>query len=148
MAIISTGAIAKALMPGVNQFFGNAYNELPMELPEIFPMYRSDKNFEEDVDMYGLGLATVKQEAGNIAYDTFGQAFVKRYVHVVYGLGFILTREHVEDNQYMDLAAKRARMLAFAMRQTKENVAANVLNRAFNSSYTGGDGLELCSTAH
>jgi hypothetical protein len=34
------------------------------------------------------------------------------------------------------------------MRQTKETVAANVYNRAFNSSYTGGDGKELCATDH
>ena len=148
MAIVNTGMVAKALWPGVNQFFGLSYNEYPAEHKEIFQMYRSDKNFEEDVDMYGLGLASVKQDGGNISYDVFGQGFVKRYVHVTYGLGFILTREHLEDNQYMDLAEKRARMLGFSMRQTKENVAANVLNRAFNSSYTGADGLEMCSTAH
>ena len=34
------------------------------------------------------------------------------------------------------------------MANSKQVKAANVLNRAFNSSYTGGDGLELCSTAH
>ena len=34
------------------------------------------------------------------------------------------------------------------MSNAKQVKAANVLNRAFNSSYTGGDGLELCSTAH
>jgi len=34
------------------------------------------------------------------------------------------------------------------MANAKQVKAANVLNRAFNSSYTGGDGLELCSTAH
>jgi len=34
------------------------------------------------------------------------------------------------------------------MANAKQVKAANVLNRAFNSSYTGGDGLELCSLAH
>jgi hypothetical protein len=34
------------------------------------------------------------------------------------------------------------------MRQTKEIVAHNVYNRAFSGSYTGGDGVSLCSTAH
>jgi hypothetical protein len=34
------------------------------------------------------------------------------------------------------------------MSQTKQVKAAAVLNNAFDSSYTGGDGLELCSTAH
>jgi hypothetical protein len=34
------------------------------------------------------------------------------------------------------------------MSQTKQVKAAAVLNNAFDSTYTGGDGLELCSTAH
>jgi hypothetical protein len=33
------------------------------------------------------------------------------------------------------------------MRQTKETVGANVLNRAFNTSYTGGDGATLIASA-
>lgn len=148
MAIISTGSVAKALWPGVNAFFGLAYNEHPLEYTEIFDTEKSEMNFEEDVNVYGLGLATVKDEGANVAYDTMAQGFLKRYVHVTYGLGFIITREAVEDNQYLKLAKQRTEALAFSMRQTKENVGANVLNRAFNNSYTGADGLELCSTAH
>ncbi len=148
MAIISTGSVAKALWPGVNAFFGLAYNEHPLECREIFNVEKSDKNFEEDVNVYGLGLATVKDEGANIAYDTMAQGFLKRYVHVTYGLGFIITREAIEDNLYMKLAEQRAKALAFAMRQTKENVAANVLNRAFTSTFTGADGKELCATDH
>lgn len=148
MAVINTGALAKALWPGVNKWFGLAYEEYPVEYKDIFKEERSEKNFEEDVNAYGLGLAVVKPEGENIAYDSMAQGFLKRYVHTTYALGFIITREAVEDNQYMELAEKRAKALAFSMRQTKENVGANVLNRAFNSSYTGADGLELCSTAH
>lgn len=148
MAIISTGSIAKALWPGVNAWFGLAYNEHGMEYPDIFKMERSEQNFEEDVNVYGTGLAPVKDESANISYDEMAQGFVKRYVNITYGLGFIISREAVEDNLYMKLAEQRAKALAFSMRQTKENVAANVLNRAFNSNYVGADGLELCSAVH
>lgn len=148
MAIINTGALAKALWPGVNKWFGLAYDEFPIEYSDIFAETRSEKNFEEDVNAYGLGLAVVKPEGENISYDSMAQGFLKRYVHTTYALGFIITREAIEDNQYMELAEKRSRALAFSMRQTKENVAANVLNRAFNASYTGADGLQMCSTAH
>jgi hypothetical protein len=34
------------------------------------------------------------------------------------------------------------------MRQTKENVAANVYNRAVTAGYTGGDGIVLLSASH
>jgi len=54
----------------------------------------------------------------------------------------------VEDDLYGIVGKKRARFLAFSMRQTKEQVAANVYNRATSNTYTGGDGVELLSTAH
>jgi hypothetical protein len=34
------------------------------------------------------------------------------------------------------------------MRVTKEYIGANVYNNAFSSTYAGGDGVALCSTAH
>jgi len=49
---------------------------------------------------------------------------------------------------YDRLASRYTKALARSMANAKQVKAANVLNRAFNSSYTGGDGLELCSTAH
>jgi hypothetical protein len=58
----------------------------------------------------------------------------------VYALGFIITREMMDDDQYDIVGQRKAQGLAFSMRQTKEIVAANVYNRAFNS-YTGGDGV-------
>ena len=95
-----------------------------------------------------FGLAPVKTEGGAISYDEAEQAFIDRYTHVTYGLGFIITREMNDDGVSLTTALRRAEALAFSIRQTAETVAANVLNRAFNSSYVYGDGLELCSTAH
>lgn len=42
----------------------------------------------------------------------------------------------------------RAQSLAFSMSQTRENVGANIYNRAFNATYPGGDGIELLATNH
>lgn len=148
MSIINTGAFSKALWPGVNKWYGAAYDEHALQYKEIFKTETSDKNFEEDVNHYGTGLAVVKPEGEDITYDSMGQGFKQQYVHKTYALGFVVTRESIEDNQYMELAKSQSEALGLSMRQTKENVAANVLNRAFNSSYTGADGLELCSTAH
>lgn len=148
MAIISTGSLAKALMPGVNSFFGASYSEYPAQYKDIFSIETSEKNFEEDVNTYGTGLAVVKPEGSSISYDAMAGGLTKRYVHVTYALGFIITREAIEDNQYMQLAEARAKRLAFSMVQTKENVAANVINRAFTSGYTGADGIRLVNSAH
>ncbi len=148
MAAINTGAYAKALWPGVNKFYGDSYAEHSLEYPALFDKETSQKNFEEDVGTTGLGMASAISEGAPVTYDNMRQGFTTRYTHIKYGLGFIITREMIEDDLYGVIAKKRAMALGFSMRQTKETVGANVYNRAFNSSYTGGDGLEMCSTAH
>ena len=145
---INTGNFTKALWPGVNAWYGKTYDEFKPEYPDLFDKNTSRRAYEEDVGTSGFGLASVKTEGGVINYDSATQGFTTRYTHVNYALGFVITEEMVEDDQYDIIGKSRAEALAFSMRQTKETVAANVFNRAFNSSYTGGDGLEMVSTAH
>jgi len=145
---ISTGSFSKALWPGVNAWYGEAYNEYPVEFDKIFEKETSTRNYEEDVLVTSFGYAIQKPEGSGISYDTQRQGFITRYTHIVYGLGFIITREMFEDDLYDVAAKKRAKGLAFSMRQTKEIIGANVYNRAFNSSYLGGDGVSLINSAH
>jgi len=148
MAIITTGSFSKALWPGVNTFYGKAYDEYPVQWDKLFDKFTSRKAFEEDVGITSYGLAQIKPEGQAIAYDTERQTFITRYTHVNYGLGFIITQEMFDDDLYDVAAEKRARGLAFSMRQTKETVGANVYNRAFNAGFTFGDGVSLVNTAH
>lgn len=148
MGTITTGSFAKALWPGINKWYGMKYNEYKPEWPEIFDKFTSSKPFEEEVGVTGYGLAQVKNEGASIAYDDMEQGFISRYTHITYALGFIITQEMFDDNLYSEIGLRRAQSLAFSIRQTKEVVAANVLNRAYNASYTGGDGVELCSAVH
>lgn len=146
--VITTGTIPKALWPGMHAFWGRDYKEHPQEWKDIFAEEMSSKAYEEDQEVTGFGLAPIKSQGSAISYDSETGGPTKRYVHVVYGLGFIVTREEMDDNQYVAVSKKRTKALAFSMRQTEEIVAANILNRAFNSSYTGGDGKELLATDH
>ena len=148
MAIINTGAHPKALWPGVNAWFGAKYGEHSPEYTAIFDVQSSSQNFEEDVQQTGFGLAQVKGEGTSTSYDSHSQGYISRYTHVAYSLGYICTKEELDDNLYDKVSRQRAGSLAFSMHQTRENVGANVLNRAFNSSYLGGDGLELLSLLH
>jgi len=148
MSIINSGSFAKALWPGVNAWYGKAYSEYPVEWTKLFEQFKSTRQFEEDVGVSSFGLAVVKPEGAPIYYDSERQAFITRYQHVTYALGFIITREIMEDDQYDVVGQRKAQGLAFSMRQSKEIIAANVYNRAFNSSYTGGDGKELMATDH
>ena len=145
---INSASFAKALWPGINTWYGRSYDEWPTEFDKIFEMTNSSRAYEEDVGTTGFGLAQVKPEGQALAYDEESQAYVTRYAHVVYALGFTVTREIYEDDQYDIVGKRRAEALAFSMRQTKEIVGANVYNRAFSNSYVGGDGLEMISTLH
>lgn len=148
MSVISTGAHPKALWPGVRKFVMGEYSEHPTEYTQIFDMKSSSMAYEEDVETTGFGLAQVKAEGAATTYDTHSQGFTKRYTHVAYSLGYIVTREEIDDNLYKSRSFKRGKALAFSFRTTKEIIAANILNRGFNSSYTGGDGKELFATDH
>jgi len=141
--IITTGNIPKELWPGVHNFFGLSYGEHPEEFRDLFTVLPSTKNYEEDVLVTGFGLATIKDQTGSVNYTSHGQKWVKRYTNVTYGLGFMVSREEIEDNQYKELAMKRAAALAFSMRTTKEIVHANIINRKSSTSYVGGDSSAL-----
>ncbi len=148
MSIINSGSFAKALWPGVNAWYGKSYNEYETEYDKLFDKNTSTKAFEEDVGISSFGLAVNKPEGSAISYDSERQAFITRYQHAVFALGFIITREMMEDDQYDVVGQRKAQGLAFSMRQTKEVVAANVYNRAFTAGYTGGDGQVMLSTGH
>ncbi len=148
MAVVNTGSIAKLLWPGLNARWGTKYNEYAKEYTDLVDVFSSDMNYEEDQEMTGFGLAPVKLQGMPTLYDTMQQGITSRYTHIAYSLGFIITKEAIDDNLYEKVGMQRTGSLAFSMRQTKENVVANLYNRAFNSSYTGADGVSLLSASH
>ena len=145
---INSASFAKTLWPGINAWYGRSYDEWPVEYTELFDTTSSNRAYEEDVGTTGFGLAQIKPEGQALAYDEESQAFVTRYAHVVYALGFVVTREIYEDDQYDIVGKRRAEALAFSMRQTKEINGANVYNRAFNTSFLGGDGSAMIVNDH
>lgn len=146
--IITTASHPKALWPGIKAWWGQVYDEHPEEYSKLFDSDTSRQNYEEDVQLTGFGLAPVKSEGSGVAYDSEIQGFTTRYTHVAYALGYIVTKEELDDNLYEQVSRRRAAALAMSFRQTKENVGANIYNRAFNPTYLGGDGVSLCSTSH
>ena len=148
MATITTGAHPKALWPGIKLWWGRSYDEHKPEWPDLFDTETSDKAYEEEVEITGFGLAPVKAQGQQIVYDTEIQGPVTRFTHVAYALGYVVTWEELRDDLYEVVSKRRAAQLAFSMRQTKERVLAAVYNNGFSSSYPGGDGQALFSTAH
>jgi len=145
---ISRGQLVKELEPGLNALFGLEYKNYANEHTQIFDQENSDRAFEEEVMLSGFGNAGVKPEGSSVNYDAATETFTARYTHETLALAFSITEEAIEDNLYDRLASRYTKALARSMANAKQVKAANVLNRGFNSSYTGGDGLELFSTAH
>lgn len=146
--VINTSSFAKSLWPGINAWYGKAYDEYPVEWNKLFDTFSSRKNFEEDVGVSSFGLAHIKGEGSPIEFDSERQGFITRYQHTVFALGFIVTREAFEDDLYDVVGQRKAKGLAFSMRQTKEINGANIYNRAFTAGYVGGDGATLLSSSH
>ena len=144
---MTQSSFSKAIWPGVNIWYGKEYSDYAVEWDKLFEKNTSSRAYEEDVGLSSFGLAQVKPEGSAIQYDSERQGFTSRYNHVVYALGFVITRELFEDDQYDVVGQKKAKALARSMRQTKEIVGANVYNRAFSTSYTGGDGASLIASA-
>lgn len=146
---ITRGNIPRLLQEGINKVFGQTYNEHKTEWTDILDVETSKKAFELDQMLEGMGLAAPKPEGSDVAMDDFRQSFAPKYNHLTYAKGFIVTEEALADELY-GVMTKKARMLAFSMRQTEEVVGANILNRGFNAAFTmvDGDGQSLFSTAH
>ena len=145
---ISRAQLLKELLPGLNALFGLEYETYGEQHKEIFETETSERSFEEETKLSGFSAAPVKNEGSAIAYDNAQEAWTARYQHETIALGFSLTEEAIEDNLYDSLSARYTKALARAMAYTKQVKAATVLNNGFSSSYTGGDGVELFSTAH
>ena len=145
---ISRSQLVKELEPGLNALFGLEYNRYENEHAEIFTAEASDRAFEEEVMLTGFGSAPVKEEGSAVTFDQATESFTARYTHETIAMAFAITEEAIEDNLYDRLAARYTRALARSMANTKQVKAANVLNNAFNSSFAGGDGKELCATDH
>ena len=145
---ISRAQLLKELLPGLNALFGLEYARYGEEHKEIYETETSERSFEEETKLSGFSAAPVKNEGSAIAYDNAQEAWTTRYTHETIALGFSITEEAIEDNLYDSLSGRYTKSLARAMAYTKQVKAAAVLNNGFSSTYPGGDGVALFSTAH
>ena len=145
---ISRAQLAKELEPGLNALFGMEYARYDDEAGEIYETESSERAFEEEVMLSGFGAAPVKSEGTAVSFDDAQEAYTARYTHETIALAFSITEEAIEDNLYDRLASRYTKALARSMANTKQVKGAATLNNAFDSSFTGGDGKELCATDH
>jgi hypothetical protein len=135
--------------PILNEEFDGLYEQRADEWKQVFREETGiARNYHEEPVLYGFGAAPELPDGTAVTYQSGGVLFIKRYVYGVYGLAFALTKVLIEDGDHIRIGQIYSRHLAQSMIETKETLCANVLNRAFNGAFVGGDGQPLCSTTH
>ena len=135
--------------PIMNEVFDGVYEQRADEWKMVFREQKGiPRNYHEEPVLYGFGAAPELPDGMAVTYQSGGVLFIQRYLYKVYGLAFALTKVLVEDGDHIRIGQTYAKHLAQSLIETKETLAANILNRAFNSAYLGGDGVSLVSTAH
>jgi len=146
---VNLSAIKDLLLPGLRGIEGK-YEQIPSQYDKIFTKHESKMALERTAEMRFLGLAQLKTEGGQTAFDnSAGERYVYNQEHTEIALGYAITRKAVDDNLYKTQFMPSNLGLIESFQQTKEIYGANVLNTAttYNAN-VGGDGVALISTSH
>lgn len=135
--------------PILNEAFDGVYDQRADEYKQVFTVRGGiARSYHEEPVMFGFGSAPEIPDGMPVTYQQGGVLFIKRYQYKVFGLAYALTRILVEDGDHVRLGTSYAQHLAQSLIETKETRTANVLNRAFNTAYNGGDGKPLIAADH
>ncbi len=135
------------MLPAIDELIFMKFKDKPDPIPMIFNMKSSDRSIEQSTGIVAFGAAAEIQEGSSVSFEDMVQGYDKTYTHLKYGLGFKVSDESVDDGNF-DFIAKASKALAKSAFETRQVNGSNHFNRAFNSSYTGGDAKELCATDH
>ncbi len=146
---VNLSAIKDLLLPGLRGVEGK-YEMIPSQYDKIYTKHDSKMALERTAEMRYLGLAQLKTEGGQTAFDNgAGERYVYNQEHIEIALGYAITRKAIDDNLYKTQFHPSNLGLIESFQQAKEIYGANVFNTAqtFNP-FIGGDGVSLCNTAH
>ena len=146
---VNISAIKDLLLPGLRGVEGK-YEQIPSQYDKIFTKHESKMALERTAEMRFLGLAQLKTEGGQTAFDNnAGERYVYNQEHTEIALGYAITRKAIDDNLYKTQFMPSNLGLIESFAQTKEIYGANVLNTAttYNGS-VGGDGKALVASDH
>lgn len=138
------------LLPIINGWHGDDLKMQEDLVSKIMEIESSDQAFEVSGVLSGMGAMQKKAEGEALKYDTSRQMYTPRFTHDGWALGFKITREMIQDGRAFKEARRFTKMLTKARAETRNIIAANVLNNGESGSYLqdGGDGVALFSASH
>lgn len=118
------------------------YNKVFQDVPGI------PRAYHEEPVLYGFPTAPEMPEGTPVVYRSGGELFRSRFTYMTFGMAFALTKQLVEDGEAVPFLKVFAEHGGASMNERIELDCANILNRSFDSTYSGGDGVSLINTAH
>lgn len=139
------GQFGQLLAPGLQNILFEWLPEHPEEYSQFMNVETSDRAYDEDQVIGGLGLARQKLEGDQLTYDDPIQGASKRYLHTTFALGWQVTMEMLQDDRY-DIMQRIPPELMKSCRQLWEQQAANALTNGYSTTTTA-NGVSLFNTA-
>lgn len=142
-----------ALDPTFRAIFNETETQFETMYDKIFHVQTSNKAFEKDTALSGIGQLEETAELEAIPYEDATPGWDVTYVHRKFAKGRMVSQEMIDDEKF-NMIAKLPRSLANAKMRTKEQAAADVFNYGFVAGggglarFEGGDSKALFATDH
>lgn len=140
---------ADALEPGIREWFFLAADRRGSLIEDFYDVQGSMKDSEH---FRAVGATTPDaweefSKSGKVPSVSFEAGYKKTFRHTTFMVELPIQVELIEDNKYGEII-DAADGLGDSAALKREVDGASVFNRAFSSSYTGADGVALCSDSH
>lgn len=141
------------LDPSFRTIFNDTEKRFPSQIGSIFNVESSDKAYEKDTSVSGLGKLVEKAEGDSIVYEKPASGYPVVYTHKTFAKGEIITYEMYDDD-LTNIMKKAPRRLADSKMRSREQFAADIFNYGFTygggnaTLFNGGDGKALFATDH
>lgn len=147
-ASMTTGSMPDfyaGLLANLDYFTWMKYN-IPIEMRSLFNARKGHGPFINTTTVSGLGAVPVKTEDQPTSYGQFYQGFDKKFTPVTYSLGYSVSKEAVDRNEYFKIA-NSAKALDRSFKATEEVYLATPINTGFDAMTTA-DGKYVFATDH
>lgn len=143
--IVSTSNWAANIGPAVKKGFLLGFERIPEDRSVFYTVESSSKESELLLSYGDIG--TMGAFSGSLDYDQVKQNYTKTVTAVEYARAIGAQKKLVLTDQVRAIE-KLSKALGVAAKRRYLSDAYAWLVNAFNTSYTGGDTLALCSSAH
>lgn len=145
MAITSSAQWPSVTQRDLSLVFVDQYRGWPSMLPLLYRFMDAEQGTEYDLEAGDVG--SVQLFTGSINYTGFQEGYKKSVQETQYALGLVVTRQLLRNDLY-GAVRESVRNMADSFRQLRESQGAFPFVNAFNGSFTTGDGLSWCNSAH